>query len=267
MKGKHYAFLVEPSDKRNSLLLDKLKEKYTAEEFSFEASEKYTGKDTVVVFSPARKLSLAEAAKLPQGATVTGGGQSEEVKAVLNDCGITYINLIENELYAVKNALLTAEGALALIISGTDKSIYGNNVLILGCGRVGKATALLLQRIGVKVSAATFNKAEFDAHAFYAGKAFYGYDFAGFIRDYDVIINTIPKAILDDAVLCKVKPETIIIELASVCCLDKDNAGKYPFKYIMAQGLPAKYSAESAADIMLEAMEYSINKNYGKNNG
>ena len=263
MKENLPKFLVELSDKRNIILLNKLKETFEADEFSFAAPCDYGSEIEAVIFSPARKLCVPEVEKLPPARTVVGGSQSNEIFDALGKRNITYVNLLENEAYAVKNAKLTAEAALSLVIAATDKSIYENDILILGCGRVGKATALLFGRLGVKVSIATFNKDEFAACALYADKAFFEYGFSKYIQDYDVIINTIPNLILDGGILEKIKPETIILELASVNCLDKDKIGGCQFQYIPAPGLPAKYSAAAAANLILDI----IIKQWKKENG
>jgi len=255
MKNNCLKFLVELSDKRNAFLMNILNEKFAAAEFSFVNMGDFADKnDTAVIFSPARKLGAAEAAALPQVSAGIGGKQPEEIIAALKERGITYINLIQDEDYAVKNALLTAEGALYLMLGGTDKSIFENSVLILGCGRVGKATALLLQKLGVNTAVATFDKAEYDTYAFYADKAFFGREFIGRLSDYDVIINTIPARILDEGDTSMIRQGALVIELASENCMDKKSAEKCPFSYIQAGGLPAKYSAESAARIMYECI-------------
>lgn len=250
-------YLVEPSDKRNILLLNKLKEKHTADEFRFGMSIADV-ENTLIVFSPARKLSCEEASAFPQGSRAAGGKQPDDVLQILNGRGVRYFNLIDNESYAVKNAKLTAEATLALVISSTEKSIFENNVLILGLGRVGKAVALLFEKIGIKTAAATFNKAEFDSSALYVGKVFSGKDLAEALKDYDVIINTIPEKILHGEIPGKIQPGAVLIELASVSCLEKEDTGKYLFKYIPAPGLPMKYSAINAADILFECLN-SIN--------
>ena len=250
-------YLIELSDKRNIILFNKLKEENAAEGFSFADKKKQEFEGAVVVFSPARKLDKEEAAKLPKDSKVLGGKQSEEVKTVLKQRGISYYNILENENYAVKNAKLTAEGVLSMVICNTDRSVYDIHILILGCGRVGKATALLFGRLGLKTAVASFDIDEYNAHSLYAEKAYYKDGFVQEIGKYDIIINTVPHEILKDNALRKIKPKALVLELASVSCLDKEMVNKYPFKYVVAGSLPVIYSAESAAEIMLECVVHS----------
>jgi dipicolinate synthase subunit A len=217
--------LVEKSDKRNAILLELL----GAGEFSFEQAQRAD----VLVFSPARRLSAEESAQLPQDALIIDGK-----------------HLMKSEEFAVRNALLTAEAALALTIGGTDKSVFENNILILGCGRVGKAVALLLKRLGVSAAIATYDKGEADSASLYADTIYFGEQFKARLSEYDVVINTVPALLLEEADLQTLGTGTLIIELASVPCLDTAKLDKYQFEYFSAQGLPAKYSAESAAKLM-----------------
>jgi dipicolinate synthase subunit A len=251
-------YLIELSDKRNIFLFNKIKRTAAAEGFSFTEQKNQSFKGAVVVFSPARRLSAEEAERLPPASIVLGGGQSAEVMGRLKQADIRYVNLLQNEDFAVRNAKLTAEGTLSLIIGNTDKSIYDNNVLILGCGRIGKALAVLLKRTGMRTAVATFDRAEYEAYSLYADEGYFKYAFADKLDGCDIIVNTVPAQILDDAVLKRIQPKTVIIELASSPCLDRDTLGKYPFKYITAGSLPVVFSAMSAADIMLDCVFESV---------
>jgi len=246
-------YLVECSDQRNIFVFEILKERQNCAEFKFSDGSAYEMSVTVV-FSPARKLLPDEARALPADAAVVGGAQSDGVLGILDARGIQYRNLLSDEEYAVRNAKLTAEAALSLIIGGTDKSVFENNVLVLGCGRVGKAVALLLAKTGIKTAVATFDQAELAAAALYADTAFPGQDLSAHIGGFDVVINTIPAKILDGAILEKIAPGTMLFELASVDCLDRGEARGYPFEYVPAPGLPAKYSARAAAAIMAKSI-------------
>jgi len=65
--------------------------------------------------------------------------------------------------------------------------------------------------------------------------------------------------------LAKIKPGTVVFELASAGCLNKDEACGHRFIYIPAQGLPAKYSAAAAAGLMFECILLFLEKNKWKN--
>lgn len=68
---------------------------------------------------------------------------------------------MNDEIFTTKNANITAEGVLALILEHSPKSIFENNVLIIGAGRIAKAMAIILGRLGVNYAVVRFNKDKF----------------------------------------------------------------------------------------------------------
>jgi shikimate 5-dehydrogenase len=116
---------------------------------------------------------------------------------------------------------------------------------------VGKAVALILKQLGVKATAATFDRTEFESAALYADRAYFEYSFVDNLGNYDIIVNTVPAKILN-GVTDKLNPSAAIIELASTPCLDAVINGVG--NYIPAPGLPAKYSADAAAELMYDCI-------------
>ena len=245
-------YLVELSDRRNCILYEKIKRANDA--LPYTANAQNCGAEAVIIFSPAKKLKPADAEKLPAGSTAIGGNQAAEALEILRKRGITYVNLLSDEIFAVENAALTAEGALRVLTDATEKSIFENNILISGCGRVGKAAAILFGKAGLNIALCTFDKAEFEAALLYARKTYFGRDFIADLPRFDVIVNTIPALILDGDALSKTAPGTAVIELASVPCLDTEKIKGLPLRYIPAPGLPSVCCPESAADIMLKSI-------------
>ena len=241
-------YYVDTSDIRNVFLKELLLEKgKQVEEFSF---EKHIKPNSVCVFSPAKKFTEETANNLPSNITLYAGNLTNEVIKVLENKNITYKNLMQDETFTIKNANLTCEGVLALIITGSNKSIYENNVLILGGGRIGKGMAIMLGKLGVKCSMVSFNKVKFPEYYLYSNKNYFGYSFAGDLSKFDVIVNTIPAEIIKEDVINKIAPDTLFIETASTPCLNPENATH--FNYVKAPGLPKKYSAKTAGKLMYE---------------
>ena len=127
-----------------------------------------------------------------------------------------------------------------------------NNVLILGAGRIAKGMAILLSKLGVKYSIASFNKQKYPQNFLYSQHNYFGYDFVRDLREYDVIVNTIPAEILDENAINRIGDGTIFIETASVNCLNSEKVKN--FQYIVAPGLPQKYSCQTAGKLMLDCI-------------
>jgi len=59
---------------------------------------------------------------------------------------------MKDETYVLKNALLTAEGAVACLEENTDYSLIGKNILIIGYGRIAKALRKILSSYGSNIT-------------------------------------------------------------------------------------------------------------------
>ncbi|MGE5403658.1 MAG: dipicolinic acid synthetase subunit A, partial [Candidatus Saccharibacteria bacterium] len=71
----------------------------------------------------------------------------------------------------------------------------------------------------------------------------------------DVIFNTAPTMVLNDQVLSRMSPDTLIIDLASQPGgTDFENANRYGIKAILAPGLPGKVAPKMAGRILAEVI-------------
>lgn len=240
---------VDVTDGRTGILKRLLEERGFKTEIYAPQAAQVKPSDTVV-FSPAKKLSMEEASALPENVTVVCGGISGEVEKIIASKNITHRNIMLSEEFAIKNACLTAEGVLALILEKSKKSIYENNILILGNGRIATALAVLLGKIGARFALVAYDKAKVPKHYIYTEHVFHGKEFLGHIYKYDVLVNTIPAKIFSDEEVELIPKGAVLIETASVLCLDKNLAEN--FEFVDAPGLPQKYSALSAAKLMME---------------
>lgn len=245
-------YFVDTVDKRNQILKELLTEKgFMTFCFDFNDLSQIKKGDTIV-FSPAKKFTKDEIEKLPKNINIVCGNLSGEYLKILSTKKIKVKNLMQDEIFTVKNANLTAEGVLAIILEKTDKSIFDCKVLILGGGRIAKAMCLLLKSLSVEYAIVSFNPIKFPSYYTLSNKCYYR---KGFLRDidkFDVIVNTIPASIVDDEIISKINPKTIFIETASVKCLDDTKELK--FNYLFSPALPQRYSAYSAGKLVFESI-------------
>ncbi len=172
-------------------------------------------------------------------------------KKILDAKNIVHHNLLKDEIFAMDNALLTAEGALMLIIRGTNTSIFKQKIAILGYGRVGKATAALLKGIDLDFNIFTDDYAECSM-ARLLGKEIY--NLSESLNDYDVIINTIPAKILPLSKLKDAKKSCYILDLASYSGVEMCDINSLGLSYDNALGIPGKYSPKTAGEILAESI-------------
>ena len=246
-------YFVEMSDERNGLVKKILSdEHYPA--YELVSGSKNISNGDALVFSPAKKWDEKLVAELPNGIFLFSGNMPDSFLKQLMAKNITHKNYLRDETFIVKNANLTAEGLLALIIENTKKSIFENSVLILGGGRVGTALAALLWKLNVKTAICEYNVSRCGGLYVFCGDVIVGEDFVHRLDEFDVIVNSIPAAVINQKICDKIPGSTVLLEAASVPCVACESVR---FNYVQAPKLPQKYSAESAAKIMVEFIKKS----------
>jgi dipicolinate synthase subunit A len=166
-----------------------------------------------------------------------------------------------SESFAVKNAVLTAEGALKIAIEETKSSVCGMRAAVLGFGRIGKILAKNLLALGARADVFA-RKSEARAWACAVGAEAHGFgELAERIGEYDCIFNTVPENIAGKEALARVKNGAPIIELASppggVSEKDARDAGA---RLVSASGLPGKTAPKSAGKIIYETITEMMNE-------
>ena len=246
-------FYIDKQDKRTNYIAKCLKKKKLQILSVLEMQNATKG--DVLVFPPSKKWSEPEVHNLPCNITLFCGNCN--FNEILKQKNIKHINFLSEEHFSVQNARLTAEGVLALLIENTKKSIFEQNILLFGAGRITKATAILLLKLGVRFSIVTFNEAEFDNCFYFSNKNYLGFDFVKDIKNFDVFINTRPIKFIDESIIKKIKKESLFIETASIDCLDKTLAKN--FCYLPAPALPSRFCFESASNLMLDKILGELN--------
>lgn len=201
------------------------------------------------------KITIDELLNALEGKTFIAGSIKQEIYDRANERNITLLDIIKREELAVLNAISTAEGALQIAITETPKNIHGNNVLVLGFGRIGKVLSKMLDGIGAKVSCEARKTTDL------AWIKAYGYEPINLIElkenlnRFDIIINTIPYVVLDREMLQEVKKDALIIDLASnPGGVDKQAVKELGIKFNWALSLPGKVSPLTSAEFMKETL-------------
>lgn len=232
------------------------------------------GADCVILPCPAEKggfLNAPFAAETHRMAEVCGalwpgqilcaGKLGDAATACAIEAGTQVEDIMLRQDFAVGNAAITAEGALGLLISGSDKTLWRRKALVLGWGRIGSILAQRLRALGADVYAAA-RKSRDRAMARAMGCHGLGFDeLEGRIADFDYIINTIPARVLSDAALCCVRDDALLLELASQPGgFDRNLAENIGIRTIYAPGLPGKCAPYGATELMREAIYDVLNE-------
>ena len=210
------------------------------------------------IFTPLcdKRLLIEEVVKRAKANTIIFGGGEH----ILFENNKNYINILLNEEMTLKNAYATAEATLAIIEEKSPTTIRGSNFSILGYGRIGKALGHILKLLGPNVTVFA-RRAEVLKEAVNDGLMAHNISQINeYLKNSDIIINTIPHLVLTDKELKLLNNETVIIDLASrPGGVDFIAARKYGLNTIHALSLPGKFSPKSAAEYIEEAIFKNLN--------
>ena len=199
-----------------------------------------------------RNIRIQELAYHLENKTIFVGNMPEDIQEILKEKQNEVIDFMKKEEFAVLNAIPTAEATIEIILKNTNKILQGSHCLILGFGRIGKVLAHKLQGLAVDVTCMVTNELE------KAWATAYGYqtttieklqNYYTKIKQYDIIINTIPKIIFKEE-LKEIKKETLVIDLASKPYgIDRKIVEEENINFIEALGLPRKISTNDISKI------------------
>ena len=160
----------------------------------------------------------------------------------------------KSEVFAQKNAFLTAEGAVSLAIEKSSFSLIDSSVLITGYGRIAKALHFYLTPFTKRITvAARSEAARITAQCF--GAAAISIDDIREKAEYNYIFNTVPHPIFGNAELSQISRNALLIDLASFPGgVDKGYAKVKGINLITARGLPSVYSPEAAGKAVGETV-------------
>ena len=152
--------------------------------------------------------------------------------------------------FAILNAVPTAEGAIACAMSAFEGTIAGSSCLVTGYGRIGKVLSRLLHALGARVTVGARRGSD---------KAFiraFGYDCLDTeemreVRGFDIVFNTVPFLLFDEALLKHTDRDTLLIDLASLPGgVDFEAAAALRIDAQRALSLPGKCAPKTAGEII-----------------
>lgn len=187
------------------------------------------------------------------GAMLIGGGISARIKTAAEQRGIKAYDCMRCPEFTVKNAAVTAEGAVSELMGKTKTALCDMRVLVVGWGRIGK---LLINKLSALCPAVCLMSANSEARALASElgcKAVAPDCPPELLCGFDAVINTAPAQVIPD--LRAFKDSCILLELASAPGgIDKKAAGELGLELAVLRGLPGRYAPESAAQAMLAAV-------------
>ena len=168
------------------------------------------------------------------------------------------IDIMKRDDLAILNTIATAEGTIEVAIKNTDKILQGSRVLILGFGRVGKIVANKFSKMSAIVTCAARKVSDLAWIKAYGYNSLNINDMLYDLKEFDIIINTVPQTILRERELKHIDAEALIIDLASSPGgIDGKIAKSMGLNFIWALALPGRIAPSSSAKFIKDTV-YTI---------
>ena len=190
----------------------------------------------------------AVAQSLTPGAVVFGGGLSR-VRALLEARGLRVFDYLDDEALTIENAVPSAEGALEIAMRELPVTLCGSRCLVVGYGRIGKALSARLHALHARVTVSARRPADRAAIESAGLRADRTGSYLHDLAQYDCIFNTVPAPVLREEHLRTLRPDCLLIDLASGSGGLAENAPP-ALHYIHALGLPGRCAPKTAAEAL-----------------
>lgn len=200
------------------------------------------------------------------GQTLCGGriGQAASLAAVR--AGLSVCDLMARRDFTVGNAALTAEGAMGLLIRESPRSLWKGKALVTGWGRIARQLGPRLRALGCETRVAA-RKAGDRAEAEGCGLRTCTFDeVPNMAGDMDFLINTVPAPVISRKTLERLRPDAVLLELASEESFDKELAEELGLRAVFAPGLPGRSAPCAAAGLMRDTI-YAVMREREENDG
>ncbi len=191
---------------------------------------------------------------------VFGGIVKGDLLSRLREIDVPFIDYYD-EPFIEKNAVLTAFGALKILLEHIDFALPMGNYAITGYGRVAKETASLLTSLSCDVTVFARNPSQREDATIKGCKAYPITKLPSLANEFDIIINTIPFEIFTEETVNNINKNCKIIELASAPYgMDFELMRKNDVDVVKAFGLPGKYTPKTAGEIIGKKIETNLQK-------
>ncbi len=210
-------------------------------------------------------LSLEECfCSIRQDTVVFAGKINRRARELAERFSLCLIDYLEREELAIKNARVTAEGALAIALDELPIAMFQTRCLVTGHGRVAKELIRVLRGMGAPTTVCARKYKDLAEIEMEGCHAIPISQLAQSVETADVIFNTVPAKLFSRSCLEHLRPETLLIDLASKPGgVDLNAAGELGIRTIWALSLPGKCAPLTVGDTILQTVENCLMEQEG----
>ena len=206
--------------------------------YSVGGPEKIAVADYILLPLPldAARTPLAELLRAARPGTLALGGMlSAEAKAIAAEAGV--------------------EGCIGILMAERSRTLWGSSILLTGFGPVGQALGVRLGALGAQVTAAARRPAQRALAESFGLRSVAIGRLGQLAPAFDTVVNTVPALVLDEGVLTRLRPESLIVDLASrPGGTDFEAARRLGHRAIHALSLPAACAPETAGEAVAQTV-------------
>ena len=193
--------------------------------------------------------------RIDKNCLVLGAKLPKAAEDGLKSRGIAYIDYFEREELIIQHAIPTAEGVIEIALSEMPITLFESRSLVVGYGRVGKVIAEKLAAMGSRVCVSARKCSDF---AWIREKGFMAVHtdkIAEEAQGFDLVVNTVPAAVLTENALKNIRDDALILDVASKPGgVDFDAAKRLGKNVIWALSLPGKTAPITSGKIIKETV-------------
>ena len=192
---------------------------------------------------------------LKEGMTVMAGMINSDTAQRIVSKGVALYDYYKSEVLTILNSVSTAEGVIYELIGNSKINLQGSKSLVTGYGKASSAICKLLHSLGSEVVVSARSERDRIVAAAHNCKAIPLYDINENSDDLDFVINTVPALVIDEKVICRLKKDCFILDVASAPYgTDFEAAEKYGITAKKAPSLPGRISPRSAGEAIAKTI-------------
>ncbi|MBR4761251.1 MAG: hypothetical protein IK086_01265 [Clostridia bacterium] len=167
-----------------------------------------------------------------------------------------YTDYLALDEYAVKNAALTAEGAISYAIDNTDFSLYRSDILVIGYGRTGRVLADRLKAFAPRLTVSARSGRDFASLDTLGIRHIKTGSIENCKTHFDIVFNTVDiKFSIGAANALK---SALFLDLSSRGGFIEGAAEQSGINYVKLPGIPGKVAPRTAGKIIAETVINSV---------
>ena len=195
------------------------------------------------------------------GRLLLGGRIPPFLRALAHERGVECLDYYECELLQQKNALPTAEGAIAIAMQALPITIDGATTAVLGYGRIGSLLAAKLEALGAHVTVYARRQQSLTAASLCHHDTArltqneHGAALSALPIGCRAVFNTVPERLIPNDALSIIPRDCLYVDLASAPGgIDHTAAAAMGLSTVWGTALPGKCAPETAGIIVAEAI-------------